>query len=591
MNILLFQPPIRDFYQTAIRTQPLGLAYLAASLRREGHEAGILDCQVPGRRNRLPLPERFSYMRHFYTDGDLSPFKLYSTYYHFGLSEQEIMDSIRQAAPDAVGISCQFTPYINDSLAIASLAKAILPGVPVIMGGAHASVLPQSLLRHPDVDYVVLGEGEETLPRILSAVTAGTGFGDIPGIGFKDSTDVRINPRQTFIDDLDDLPWPARDLLDTTRYTIGGTPYTMLITSRGCPQNCSYCSVAGIMGKAFRPRSAENIIAEIRHCHDEHGISIFDIEDDNFTLDTGRALKVLGGIIDEFGENAIQLYAMNGLSLIALNSDLLQKMKKAGFQKLDLALGSSSASINTGMKRPADPRKSDAMLQQVAGHRFPATTYIILGIPGHTLENMLDCIVYLTPRATMLGPSIFYPSPGTELYNRLFSSGDIPSADFLSELRSSLFPIETPEFSRLDLVTLLRLVRWINYCKRDLAQHNRQEISFEQLSSTAFDQWWPGDVLHKKPTPEKPLFLSRTSPLTIHEAGQALTAFLLQWQGFYGIQRISQPNKDLYTYRIFPYNTSSRVMQMLSNCAESLHIAAAAVQKPARPFQTSSAEH
>ncbi len=115
MKILLIQPPVRDFYQTPIRTQPIGLAYLAAALEQTGCDVEILDCQVTDQKKSIPVPERFSGITEFYPRGDLSPFRLYSGYHHFGLSYEEIKERIKQSSADVIGISSQFTPYCEEA--------------------------------------------------------------------------------------------------------------------------------------------------------------------------------------------------------------------------------------------------------------------------------------------------------------------------------------------------------------------------------------------------------------------------------------------------------------------------------------------
>ena len=110
MKILLIQPPIQDFYQTTIRTQPIRLAYLAASLKKHGHEVEILDCQTEKKRS-IPIPPELSYLKDFYPFNDRSPFKLYTGYYHFGMGWDEIKRKIEDSKPDVFGISSSFTPY------------------------------------------------------------------------------------------------------------------------------------------------------------------------------------------------------------------------------------------------------------------------------------------------------------------------------------------------------------------------------------------------------------------------------------------------------------------------------------------------
>ena len=138
MKILLIQPPIQDFYQTSIRTQPIGLAYLAASLKNNGHEAEILDCQTEKKKS-ISIPSELSYLRDFYPFNDRSPFKLYSGYYHFGMDYQEIKEKIKDSKADILGISSCFTPYHGEALEIARIIKQWDRNKIVVMGGAHVS--------------------------------------------------------------------------------------------------------------------------------------------------------------------------------------------------------------------------------------------------------------------------------------------------------------------------------------------------------------------------------------------------------------------------------------------------------------------
>jgi len=555
MHILLIQPPVEDFYQTAIRTQPLGLACLAAALRQHGHSVSILDCQQPNKKQQLPLPTRFSYLRKFYVSGDISPFKLFGAYSHFGISWEELAQRIAATEPDFVGISCQFTPYVDETLKTAEIVKNISPALPVIVGGAHASALPSEVLKSPYIDYVIIGEGEHTLPELIACLAAGRDFSTVPGLAYKQGGEVVINPRGEFIENLDSLPLPARDLLDPSWYAIGKTPCAMMLTSRGCPQRCTYCSVHQVMGSRLRFRSAKHVIAEMQDCHERFGITAFDFEDDNFSFDRERALRILDGIVQTFGERRLRLFAMNGLSLISLDPELLLAMQAAGFERLDLSLGSSSHELNRGMDRPADTARADSALQEAARLGLPVTTYIILGMPDHRLEDMVDSIIYLLKRPTMLGPSIFYPSPGTATYDQVRAM-NLCDVENYGQLRSSAFPVETPYCLRLDLVTLLRLCRWINFIKSLLAKKRIGSCSLADL---------PGLFAQSA---DMTAVLPR--PLSAEAAGLALSKKLIDEKIFYGMKRLHETAGC--RYGLFPYETSRKAVDIFFEKVHSLEI-------------------
>jgi len=314
------------------------------------------------------------------------------------------------------------------------------------------------------------------------------------------------------------------------------------------------------MGSRLRRLSAQHIIAEMKECHERYGITAFDFEDDNFTFDRTRALHILDEIAQTFGERRLRLFAMNGLSLISLDAELLQAMRAAGFERLDLSLGSSSQELNRGMERPADTARAEAVLEAAARLGLPVTTYIILGMPDHRLEDMIASMVYLLERPSMLGPSIFYPSPGTRTYDQVRTL-NLCDVETYGQLRSSAFPVETPHCSRLDLVTLLRLCRWINFIKGLLAKNDMASCSMADL---------PGLFVHA--TDPTALLLR---PLSTDAAGRALSKKLFDEKNFFGMKRLHAPGG--YRYELFPYETSRKAIDIFFEKVQSVQVRAPAV--------------
>jgi tRNA A37 methylthiotransferase MiaB len=464
MKVLLIQPPVRDFYETSIRTQPIGLAYLAASLQSSGFDVDILDCRQK-KKTPVPLPPELSYLREFYPSEDRSPFKLYSGYYHFGTGWNEIRQRIEASEADVFGISSSFTPYHQEALEISKMVKQGDNRRVVVMGGAHVSCDPEGVLQNPSVDYAVLGEGELRFPALLEALETGKRgvLGEIDGLGYRVNGKMRINPLQHFIHDLDTLAQPARDLFDWGRYRRARQKYTMIITSRGCPHQCAYCSTHLHMGAAFRARFPEKIVKEMTDCHDRYGIGHFDLEDDNFTFDQERAKELMKRIIETFGERRLELTAMNGVSFASLDADLVQLMRRAGFHTVNLSFVSTAPSLKKQMGRPTADITFGEILKKVEQAGLRTIAYAIFGMPVQTIEDMVDTSIYLMKKRVLMGPSIYYPTPRTPLFERCRDEGILPSTTL--QWRSSAFPIETKEFDRLDLVTLFRLTRAINFIK------------------------------------------------------------------------------------------------------------------------------
>jgi radical SAM superfamily enzyme YgiQ (UPF0313 family) len=489
VKVLLIQPPVRDFYQTSIRTQPIGLAYLAASLKNRGHEVEILDCQTETKKS-IPIPAELSYLKDFYPFNDRSPFKLYSGYYHFGMDWADIRKRVENSKADVFGISSSFTPYHGEALEIAQVIKEWDRRKIVVMGGAYVSCDPEGVLQSPSVDYVVLGEGEGRFPLLLEQIGKGKvkDIEKIDGIGYRKvgttrnrDGEIRINPLQDFVQDLDSLPHPARELLDLDRYRLRKKRSTMIITSRGCPHGCAYCSGHLVMGTSFRTRTPETILREMMECQEQYGIESFDIEDDNFTFDQERAKRLMNLIIETFGERKIELSAMNGISFASLDGELLKLMKRAGFHTINLSYVSTDPSTKERMRRPKPTTEFDRILEEAEQVGLHVIAYAILGMPGQTIEEMVDTLVYLMGKKVLIGPSIYYPTPGTPLFERCNKEGILPSHPV--QWRSSAFPIETKEFDRLDLLTLFRLARVINFIKGKMDGKELEEgMTWRELS-------------------------------------------------------------------------------------------------------------
>jgi len=474
MKILLVQPPVRDFYQTSIRTQPIGLAYLAASLKENSHDVEILDCQTETKTS-IPIPAELSYLKDFYPSNALSPFKLYSGYYHFGMDWAEIRKKIEDSRADVFGISASFTPYHGEALEIARIIKQGDRKKIVVMGGAHVSCDPEGVLQSPSVDYVILGEGEVRFPLLLEQIGEGKArnIQGIDGVGYRDNGEIRINPLRNFIQDLDSITQPARDLLDLDRYRLRKKRSTMMITSRGCPHGCAYCSAHFVMGASFRTRTPNAIFKEMIDCQKQYGIENFDIEDDNFTFDQERAKQFMNLIIETFGERRIELSAMNGISFASLDGELLRLMKRAGFHAINLSYVSTDPATKERMRRPKPTTEFERILKQAEQIGLHVIAYAILGMPGQTIEEMVDTLIYLMGEKVLIGPSIYYPTPGTPLFERCKREDILPPHPV--QWRSSAFPIETKEFDRVDLLTLFRLARIMNFIKGKIDEKELDE--------------------------------------------------------------------------------------------------------------------
>ena len=587
-----------------MRTLPVGMLYLASSLQAAGHEVELLDCQATSQKRVLDLPAEFHYLKRYYRPENLSPFKLYGHYRHYGLPWEDIRERIKNSRADVIGISALFTPFYREALRCAAIAKELDATRPVILGGAHVNACPEQVLRDPNVDFILLGEGERTLPEFVSALREGryAAFDTIAGLGYKTHGKLHIPAHGDLIDDLDALPLPGRELIDPSRYTLGGKRLTMLLTSRGCPYHCTFCSIFLTAGRQFRVRSINSIIAEMKLCRTRFGTEIFDIEDDNFSFDQKRARQILGAIREEFGEGQLELLAMNGISAANISAPLVDEMKRTGFRALNLALVTSDKEQQRATKRPGTTSHFDRIVQTGAALGMEMVNYLILGLPDSTIDEMIDSIIHLMERPVLIGPSVFYATPGTESFAQCHARGLLTSNE-LALQRSTCFPVETENFSRLDLVTLFRLGRWLNFIKSRLdavnhspldggqggvVQHHEQlnarkntplkggidcADSFDAArmptswaSPITFDELLFSSILPNE-SPQANAQYHFPRKLSEVEIGSWLARALLNQKSFFGM-RLLRREPERVTYQAYAEEASARVLQLFLEKAE-----------------------
>lgn len=460
MKILLIQPPIQDFYDTDIRLQPLGLCMLKAAAKKfmPNMQVTVRDYHQGHGRKTIPLPTELSYLRQYFKYPDSSPFSTFFHYYHFGASFEEIAKDVTYEKPDLVGISSLFSPYHREALACAREIKKRL-NIPILMGGSHVSAAPLSVLNDWSVDFIIRGEGERPFVEFLKAWKAGLPLESEPNLGFKRNGEPVLNPMaENFA--LGDLPVADFSDLSPDRYLFEKKPLCFITTSRGCPHQCTFCSVHLTFGDKFRRRSPENVLSEIRQRYSE-GYRVFDFEDDNLSFSKEDLKTILNALIAEFPEDDLRLVAMNGISYLSLDRELLELMKKAGFRSLNISLVSANADVLTRLKRPHTLKKYLDVVNQAHSLGFDIVSYQILGIPYETPDDMVDTMALMASLPVLIGASIFYLTPGCPI------AGEFPemTESDIFKSRSTAMAIETDQFRRDDLYTLFITARIINFLK------------------------------------------------------------------------------------------------------------------------------
>jgi radical SAM superfamily enzyme YgiQ (UPF0313 family) len=459
MRVLLIQPPVQDFYDTDVRLQPIGLCYLKAAVAKylSGIDVLVKDYHGDGGRKTVPIPRELRYLSDYYSAADKSPFSTFHRYFHFGKPFDEIEKDIASLNPDVVGISSLFTPYFREALEVAARAKKVSQAI-VVMGGSHASAVPESLLASAVVDYVIRGEGERPFVEFLRCLQDHRPVETIANLAFKRQGEVVLNPIEENFP-LEDLPIPDLGDLAPQTYTLAGKPMTFMITSRSCPHKCSFCSVHTTFGTDYRRRSLEQVLEEIELRYHQ-GYRVIDFEDDNLTYYKPTFKELCRHLIARFPDREMQFVAMNGISYLSLDDELLELMYQAGFSHLNLALVSSDKAVRETTKRPHTLEAYVKVVTKAHALGFKIVSYQILGLANESLDSMIQTLAFNARLPVLLGASPFYRIPNSPIARGLA----LDESDFI-KARLTALAIETDHFKRDDIYTLFVITRILNFLK------------------------------------------------------------------------------------------------------------------------------
>jgi anaerobic magnesium-protoporphyrin IX monomethyl ester cyclase len=435
--------------------QPLDVAYVAALLEGQ-HKVNIIDAPAEGWRNLEQI------------DGKK---------YRLGLTSKEIAAKIKHWLPDLVVITIPFLGWWKTAFDVASVAKSIDKGIITVLIGLHPSTRPVDCLTHPNIDFVVIGEPEQTVLELVDMLEQGNAedLKKVKGIAFIKNGETIITPPRPWIQDLDSLPFPARHLLPMATYfaavkenPLRGEickPWTAMITSRGCPHKCIFCSNHIVMGRRWRARSPENVVDEIEQVVNTYHVKQLDFEDDNLTVDKKR-METICDLIVERGLD-IEWYTPNGVRADCLDENLLTKMAESGCKKIRIAPESGvQRVVDQIIKKNLDLKKVESAVVLARKVGIGIGCFFILGVIGETKEDMKATIRYAY-ELRQLGADRFYfsyatPLYGTELYEQAKRGGFL-KAGFSEEALAAAEPlIETPEFTADDLRKLCAEANLVN---------------------------------------------------------------------------------------------------------------------------------
>ncbi|MFH1414139.1 MAG: radical SAM protein [Candidatus Omnitrophota bacterium] len=448
-NVLLIHPPTvteKRFY-TKMVSLPLGIAYIASVLKDDYH-ISILDATVEGYNKEITIEENRGFFR-------------------FGLDYGEIKKKIEELSPDLVGISCMLSLQYPSVRKICRDVKDINKGIQVLLGGPYPSYYATEIMsRNRDVDFIVRGEGEYATRDLLSVINQGGDLSKIDGLCFRKDSEFVVNPKRNFIENLDKIPFPNRDLFPLEKYNnhqpFWATPvkskrYTSLVTSRGCPTRCSFCYSSVYWGEHYRKRSVANILSEIELLITKYNITNFHFVEDNLTLDKERAKNLFKEIIKR--KLNISWCVPNGVCLWTLDEELIALMKQSGCYELNFGIESGSQDVlNKIIKKPLDLKEAEKIVRELKKNKIFASGYFIFGFPGETKEDILKTVAF--ERRLNLDRSIFFsatPFAGTALYQTCKEQGYI-SSDYdesFNEIFSAKFDSREMTKEKLDRLIMI----------------------------------------------------------------------------------------------------------------------------------------
>lgn len=459
MHVTLISPPqvFTKSQVTAGVVPPLGILYLAGYLHRFNIATKIIDS----------VGEKY----HQYSD--------YNGITLRGSTFQEILDEIPKHT-DLIGISSLYSPAYIVAKELIRLTKKRFPSKKIVLGGAHPTVLPEFTLNDSDADIIVIGEGEVALLDLCRHLDD---YRDVKGIAYKKDGRGCFNHPQGLIENLDDLPFPDRGLIKLENYFKAAEPHgcsglrrwTTILSSRGCPYACTFCTTPSIWRRKWRTRSVENVIQEMVELNEKYGITDFHLEDENLGLDKRWLYQFCDSLIRKRLKFSWQ--PSNGLRVETLLAPgLMKKMKDSGCSLVVFTLESASSRVrNDIIKKGLDISNVKEAVSLARKVGIKSTCYFMLGLPDERPQEAKATVNYAGYLARkgldecVIG--LFSMLPGCELFNDFYKQGKIELDNkFFQELTTigdmALFKSWTEHISNEELKRL----RFYGYLKFMIAK-------------------------------------------------------------------------------------------------------------------------
>ncbi|KXA98142.1 hypothetical protein AKJ39_02475 [candidate division MSBL1 archaeon SCGC-AAA259J03] len=362
---------------------------------------------------------------------------------------RDVKEKIEDFDPDYVGISAM-TPTAPAAYRVAEVAKKSDPDRNVIMGGPHPTLLPEeTMVECPSVDILVRGEGERTIREL----SRGKDPSNIKGVTYRENGEIVENEDRPPITDLDELPFPAYHLLPMDQYKVAGIRYATMITSRGCPFNCTFCASSRICGEKWRGKSPERVLEQIKLLRQDYGVREIEMLDDTFVLDRDRAVKICDLII----ENNVDVSWSCSSRVDTIDKSLAERLKEAGCHTIYLGIESGVQETLDRLKKGITIKQVKNAVSSIKETGLNAVGSFILGVPGEAKKQMEKTVEFAKELGLTLAQfTIFTPYPGTEAYEEADKNDKIGSRDW-SKYTTMEPVMEREEVDHDELKNFMRL--------------------------------------------------------------------------------------------------------------------------------------
>lgn len=471
MRVLLINPD-SEYWENKAFIPPSGLLYLASELTRNNIDVKLIDLNV---------------VKFKYKDN----------------TNQILLKSIQEYNPNLIGIGCLFSGIFSSTSAYAELIKSNFNSIKIVIGGLHPTMYHTEIIQNCNfIDYVVRGEGEISLLKLVKHIQGKLPIEEVPSLTYRENGAVKSNVKMEIITDLNQLPKLNFDLINVPDYhhpditkkwwnprQLSFKSTFPILTSRGCPMHCNFCSMFLVTGRKWRYETPSNVVDKLEFLYNTYDQKHFSFMDDNITLNKNRIIEICKEITRR-GLN-IQWETPNGISLKNLDDDILGAMCSAGMVRTSLAIESGSEYIRNkvmGKSLSTDQiykvvdltKKYDALYVQA---------YFIIGMPEDTEEtlqetyNLIDTINIDYPR-----PANIVPFPGTTLFDQCYKDNLFTNAVDLKSLwktKHSLFKTGTDFFIKPYNMSITRL-REFRHMLDELVERKMEEKHLDRLKKLSF---------------------------------------------------------------------------------------------------------